>query len=286
MSTRFLDLKMLFHRSLKELYDENEIIAILYAYLHDKWNISKEELYINDRITEKITQEIIEKDLYRLASGEPLQYVCGKTSFYGLPILVDQSVLIPRPETEELVDLIIRKNREKRAITILDIGTGSGAIAIALAKNLPNAKVMALDFSEEALQIAQQNALSNQVSIDFFRFDILHDAFPADFEKMDIIVSNPPYIPKKEKEFLHPNVALFEPPSALFVPNDDPLLFYRKIAERKDCLLKKSGKVYFETHENYHDELQELFLSCGFSDVVSICDINGRSRMMVCGEGV
>lgn len=279
MSHIFYDLKRRFHNSLRMLYEEREIDAILYIYLNDKWQIPKEQLFINDSILEDISFTNVVDDLFRLSQGEPVQYVCGKSSFFGLSFLVNPSVLIPRPETEELVHIVVKEN-ENKSVRILDIGTGSGAIAVTLAKMLPQAEVYALDFSEETLQVARKNGNQNQVSVHFFTFDLLNDFFPTEFEKMDIIVSNPPYIPQKEKVNLHPNVVNYEPHSALFVPDNDPLIFYRCIAEKSISLLKRKGKIYLETYENSHEELGELFLSCGFSNVRSILDINGKARIM------
>ena len=278
----FILLKNKFLHQLQKLYDEREILSIFHFYLLEKWNISKTDVYTkNDKINFLDTEEI-EKDIIRLKQGEPVQYVTGKSSFYGFSVLVNPSVLIPRQETEELGNLIISENQNKENLTILDFGTGSGIIAIALAKNLKNAKVSAVDISEEALQIASQNGCLNNVSIHFFQFDILQDSFEKLGEKYDIIVSNPPYIPERERYNLHKNVTDFEPHQALFVPDDDPLVFYRKILEIGKNLLSSSGKIYFETHENFHNEIETLALKMGYSTIRKMKDINGKSRFVKC----
>ena len=278
----FNKFKKLFLHQLQEIYDEREILAIFYLYLAEKWNITKTDIYIKDSKLDFSNIEEIKSDLVRLKKGEPVQYVVGKSSFYGLSLLVNPSVLIPRPETEELVHLIISENRNKENITVLDIGTGSGAIAIALAKNLKCAKVSAVDISEEILQIASQNACVNDVSIHFFTFDILHGSVEKLGEKFDIIVSNPPYIPEKEKSVLQKNVVNFEPHQALFVPDDDPLVFYKKILEAGKIILSSGGKIYFETYENFHNEIEDFARKTGYSSIRKLKDINGKSRMISC----
>ena len=277
--TSFRILRNLFLDQLQKLYDEREIIAIFYFYLAEKWNVSKTDIYINE-YNSKFNIEEVKSDLARLKEGEPVQYVVGKSSFYGLNFWVNSSVLIPRPETEELVNLVISENRNKKNLTVLDIGTGSGAIAIALAKNLNCAEISAVDISEEALWIASKNAEFNNVFVHFFQFDILHDPIEKLGGKFDIIVSNPPYIPEKERSVLHKNVIDFEPYQALFVPDDNPLIFYGKIFEITKKSLSFGGKIYFETYEKFHDEIEALALKNGFSSVRKIKDINEKPRIV------
>ena len=278
----FLTLKNQFLSQLQEHYDEREILSIFYFYLAEKWNISKIDICTKENEIGFLDIEKMEEDLARLKKGEPVQYVTRKCSFYGFPFKVNSSVLIPRQETEELVHLIVSENKEKENLTVLDIGTGSGAIAIALAKTLIYAKISAVDISEDALQTASQNADLNNVSVDFLQFDILHDSIEKLGKKCDIIVSNPPYIPEKEKSVLHKNVVCFEPHQALFVPNHDPLIFYRRIFEIGKHLLSSEGKIYFETHENFHDEIEILALEMNFSSIQKIKDINGKPRVVSC----
>ena len=217
----------------------------------------------------------------RLKKHEPIQYILGDTEFYGLKFKVNPSVLIPRPETEELVNWIINCHSEQSKeseFKILDIGTGSGCIAISLAKNLPNAKVFALDISEKALKIASQNAENNDVSIEFIQADILD----WDFEDLqfDVIVSNPPYVRELEKEAMSANVLKHEPHLALFVEDGDALLFYRKITEVANRILKPNGQLYFEINENLGDTTKELLLDSRYNSIELKKDIFEKDRMI------
>lgn len=213
--------------------------------------------------------------LGRLKEHEPVQHIIGTTTFYGLEFIVNEHVLIPRHETEELVDLIIKENSE--ASTILDIGCGSGCIAISLKKALPNAVVLACDISPEALEVAKNNAIKHNVEIQFHEKDVLHVAsIPGN---CDIIVSNPPYVQESEKEQMEPNVLNFEPPQALFVPNADPLVFYVAIIELAIRNLNPGGKIYFEINESKGPEVEILMKAAGFKQVRIIQDINNKNRI-------
>ena len=224
-----------------------------------------------------------ESDLERLVSGEPFQYVMGQTEFCGLPFKVTPAVLIPRPETEELVTSIIAENAGRTGLSVLDIGTGSGAIAVTLAKKLPGAMVTALDVSDDALAVASENAEANNVSVSFLKFDILGDAaLPG---RYDLIVSNPPYVPERDKAVMHRNVLEHEPALALFVPDDRPLLFYEAIAEKAVTALNAGGRLYLETYEDYHPELKQLLENYGFVNIESRHDLFGRSRFVVATKG-
>jgi release factor glutamine methyltransferase len=213
-----------------------------------------------------------------LKKGQPIQYILGETSFYGCTIKVDKNTLIPRQETEELVDLIIRENR---GITgkIIDLGTGSGCIAIALSKNLPGADIYASDNSAAAIRMAENNARINHVSIQFFTHDILKP-YTGKIPDVKIIVSNPPYVTESEKKNMHMNILDFEPPGALFVPDNDPLIFYRSILEISQSRLLPYGKVYFEINESKGQEMVSLMKSKGFVDVSIIKDLNGKDRII------
>jgi release factor glutamine methyltransferase len=213
-----------------------------------------------------------------LKKGKPIQYILGETSFYGCTIKVDKNTLIPRQETEELVDLIIRENR---GITgkIIDLGTGSGCIAIALSKNLPGADIYASDNSAAAIRMAENNARINHVSIQFFTHDILKP-YTGKIPDVKIIVSNPPYVTESEKKNMHMNILDFEPPGALFVPDNDPLIFYRSILEISQSRLLPYGKVYFEINESKGQEMVSLLKSKGFVDVSIIKDLNGKDRII------
>lgn len=278
----YASLKAFFVSSLGDLYDTREAVAIFHLYLSAKLRISKVQFYLDagKMVPSDLLQEVME-DIHRLNSGEPVQYVCGRCDFYGIELRVNASVLIPRPETEELVQLIIEENRTTAGLRVLDLGTGSGAIAIALAKHLPDATVVAIDLSEAALAAAQENAGVNNVTVLFEKVDILKE-WPEHFSNFDIMVSNPPYIPESEKRTLHRNVTDFEPGTALFVPDADPLLFYRRIGEIGRVALRKKGQLYFETHDLFHDETEALLFSLGYQTVRKIKDMNGKPRFLTC----
>jgi release factor glutamine methyltransferase len=221
--------------------------------------------------------------LEQLKKEIPIQYILGVTHFYGLEFEVNSAVLIPRPETEELVDWIIQNSKLKAQnskLKILDIGTGSGCIAIALAKNLPNAQVFALDVSEKALATAKKNAEKNQVQLTFIHQSILETVDLA--QEFDIIVSNPPYVRELEKLEIKNNVLDNEPHLALFVEDNDALIFYRKIAQLAQKNLNPKGQLYFEINQYLGKETLNLLLEMGFKNSVLRQDIYGNDRMIQC----
>lgn len=222
-------------------------------------------------------KETVSLIVERLKTYEPIQYILEDTEFFGLPFYVNKNVLIPRPETEELVELILSENSETGLI-ILDIGTGSGAIAIALAKHLKNARVNAWDISHKALDIAVLNSKKNTVDISFKLVDVLKD-YPQS-EKFDIIVSNPPYVMESEKAVMEENVLAFEPHLALFVPDNKALLFYERIADVALEILNKNGKLYFEINQAKGDETVKMLQDKGFSDVELFQDLSKKDRMI------
>ncbi len=220
--------------------------------------------------------------LHRLLLHEPVQYILGETWFCNLRFKVNKHVLIPRPETEELVDWMIedaKKENNEQHLSILDIGTGSGCIAIALKKKLSATHIAAIDVSKDALTTAKENAIDNDVKIDFIQLDFLDESSWEGLQQFDIIVSNPPYIPVNEKEKLDKNVALFEPHTALFVPDHSPLLFYEKIALFAKKHLKENGKIYAETHEEFANATAHVF-SKQFQQVELKQDLQGKNRMV------
>ena len=225
--------------------------------------------------------------LDELKTGKPLQYVLGETEFYGLPFKVDSSVLIPRPETEELVDWIIKEvqnteiGSKSQSIKILDIGTGSGCIPISLKKNIPDAQVFGLDISEKAIETATRNSAMNQTEVRFFKDDILNPVQQEILDtKFSIIVSNPPYVTYAEKDQMHQNVLAFEPHTALFVSNDDPLIFYKTIADFAIGHLEDNGKLFLEINENLAEETIKLIRDMGFTNTTLRTDLRGRDRMI------
>lgn len=220
----------------------------------------------------------LDNALLRLKNHEPIQYILGTTSFYGLEFIVNAHVLIPRQETEELVDLIIKENSElSESEKILDIGCGSGCIAISLKKAFPQTSVNACDISPKALEVAKSNAKKHHVEINFYEKDVLHIAsIPGN---CDIIVSNPPYVIESEKEKMQPNVLQYEPSQALFVSNQDPLVFYTAIIELAFRNLNPGGKIYFEINETKGDDVEILMNAVGFNKVRIIQDLNNKDRI-------
>lgn len=273
-----LELKHLYQNSLNSIYPESEINELFYISIDNRLNMSKVDLLMNINIEVDTTQLIL--DLDRLKSAEPIQYVYQNSIFYDLKFRVTPDVLIPRQETEELVQMILNLNSNTNNIKILDIGTGSGAIAITLAKNLPNAQIFASDFSEKVLQIAHENASNNGTKVTFIKHDILEDHISELPTDLDLIVSNPPYIPFSVLNELHQNVVHYEPHSALFVPDHDPIIFYKKIAEMAFLNLKNGGQLYFETFELFHENIRQYLENVGFSNIQSIKDINGKNRFI------
>lgn len=209
--------------------------------------------------------EEIEK---RLQQSEPIQYILNEAWFYDIPFYVNQSVLIPRPETEELVDWIIKDHKEKQELSIFDVGTGSGCIPVILKRKIPQSEVSSCDISEEALRVAHKNARKHQTEIHFIQSDFLNKENWSSFPKSDIIVSNPPYIPRKEKSLMHDNVLAHEPHLALFVEDSNPLVFYAAIAEAGKTLLTDNGTIYVEIFEGLGNETVALFQSKGFQAVL------------------
>ncbi|HEY5327386.1 MAG TPA: peptide chain release factor N(5)-glutamine methyltransferase [Mucilaginibacter sp.] len=285
-----------YRHGLIKLYDANESEAITLMAVSEICNLSKAkikafpELEVSNQQAEKLADTLIQ-----LKTGKPIQYILGKTEFYGLPFYVNPSVLIPRPETEELVQWVISSvgsdqwavdgrqfavGSGQLAGNILDIGTGSGCIAISLKKKLPNFKVSAIDISIDALNTAKENADLNQVPVDFVEADILNFKSEIVNRKSEIIVSNPPYVTLVDKEQMHSNVTDFEPHSALFVPGDDPLIFYKAIADFAVSHLVPNGLLFFEINENYGEQIIDLLKSKHFKDIELRKDMSGRDRMV------
>lgn len=268
-----------FIETLTPLYDSGEAESFFYLILEDQKQLkridlalqpeavfSKEEVAIWNEILEKLKQYI------------PIQYIIGKTFFFGLEFKVNENVLIPRPETEELVDWIIKNNPQNTELKILDIGTGSGCIAISLAKNLPKATVSAIDVSENALATALKNAKRNNVNVEFLLQNILEtDDLNQQF---DLIVSNPPYVRNLEKEEIKQNVLDHEPHLALFVDDYDALIFYKKITELAKKNLTQNGQLYFEINQYLGKEMMDLLEQNGFQQMELRKDIYGNNRMV------
>lgn len=277
--------KQLFDQCRSELsthYSHPEAQSIAFMLLEYAFGFDKTQVLVNKNAqVDTTTWQKYEDALKRLQQQEPIQYIIGQTEFYGLPFKVQTGVLIPRPETEELVDWIIQ-NHPPQPLHLLDIGTGSGCIAVTLAKHLPQAQVSALDVSPQALSIAQQNAELNQVNIRFIQENILApSALDVADQSLDVVVSNPPYVTPAEKAQMHTNVLAHEPELALFVPQDEPLLFYEAIAQFAQQKLKPKGALYFEINELFGQATQAMMEQKGFTNVEIKKDMFGKDRMAV-----
>jgi release factor glutamine methyltransferase len=270
-----------FKNKLGNSYPENEIRVFVKILLEHYAGLSKTDMVL--KAADNLDLDVImqmEQALDRLEKNEPVQYIIGETEFYGLRLKVNPSVLIPRPETEELVHRIIGNHKKDGRIRILDIGTGSGCIPLALKKNLPDAEVFAIDISEKALKTAQMNAELNHLDVSFSNLDILKEKTNNSLGEFDIIVSNPPYVRQKEKELMHKNVLENEPHLALFVDDDDALVFYRAIIRFAKKHLKKQACLYFEINEAYGKEVTGLLKGCNYGDIKLAKDINGKYRII------
>jgi release factor glutamine methyltransferase len=281
IENKTLDHKTAYHQliqSLVSIYDQREAETIVQYIFEDVFNIRRP---LSDFIFNNKEQSQLENIKTRLLNHEPWQYIIGQADFYGLKFNVNPNVLIPRPETEELVYQILQdlKTSELVQPTILDIGTGSGCIPITIQKENPNTQVSAIDISIAAIQTAQSNAQLNEVQVNFQVFDILNKKHWQELGQFDVIVSNPPYIPNKEKALMHRNVLDHEPQLALFVEDDQPLIFYETIAEFAQAHLNKNGVLYFEINEFSGKATIEVLKKLNYKNVQLIQDMSGRDRI-------
>jgi release factor glutamine methyltransferase len=279
------DYKDIFKKDLLSIYDEQEIDSFFYLILEKMHGLKRLDLALNpEMVLDGMHLKKWKSIVVVLKTQKPIQYILGQTEFYGLPFFVNENTLIPRPETEELVELIIKSAKFRNpssGLKILDIGTGSGCIAISLAANIPNAEVFAIDVSEKALATAKINATKNNVTIHFITEDILKlQNLTKLATPFDIIVSNPPYVRELEKAEIKPNVLNFEPHLALFVEDTDALLFYRKITELAKKNLNTNGQLYFEINQYLGKETATLVEAYGFKNVAVHKDIYGNDRMI------
>lgn len=285
------ELKAHFINSLKDDYPETELISFFFLLTEKILNKTRLDLALDAKY--KVNSEVLkvfDESIIKLKKQVPIQYIVGQTYFFDLTFKITPDVLIPRPETEELVQWILTENNPNKKLTILDIGTGSGCIAISLAKNLKNASVYALDVSKKALEIASYNAKKNKANVTFVHVDIRDDIskFKSVFleKKFDIIVSNPPYVLEKEKKEMQDNVLKHEPALALFVSDDDPLFFYKKITNFSKTYLKDRGEIYFEINENYANKTVALLQANGFLSIKIRQDIYGKERMIKASNAI
>lgn len=289
----FKSYKIIFHQELSDLYDKSEIDAFFYLVLENFHGLKRIDLALNpDMVIDGRSLKKWKKAIKLLKTYMPIQYVLGGTTFCDLPFEVNLDTLIPRPETEELVQFVImnesKANRRGQKINILDIGTGSGCIAISLAKHIPNSEVVAIDISDKAIEMAKKNAKNNGVSVYFAKANILDLDNSNENEisklnmgvKFDIIVSNPPYVRHIEKNQISANVINFEPHLALFVEDSDPLIFYRKILELSQNILKTNGTLYFEINQYLGRETCQLLEEYNFKKIHLKKDIYGNDRFI------
>jgi release factor glutamine methyltransferase len=281
---------------LKGIYDEQEAINITALAIEYITGLSKTE-----RVSKKQEQlsalqsDLLQNHLQRLKTGEPIQYIMNKSWFYGMELYVDKNVLIPRPETEELVqwimddmkvsgkDVFVRKPMEADKTTqlkILDVGTGSGCLALALKKMMPKAEVWGCDVSEEALNVARRNGSTLDIRVDFQGLNFLDLAQQKLLPTIDIVVSNPPYVPLRDKEKMHSNVVDHEPHTALFVSDNDPLTFYKALAEFGKKRLYENGSIYMEIHESAGQDVVDLFKAHEYKKIELKKDMQGKNRMV------
>lgn len=262
---------------LANVYSDGEIKALTRIIATELLGVAQMAFYLKDDIVLTAEQEaLLNNTIERLKKQEPIQYILGYSDFCGLRFKVTPATLIPRPETSELVEWIASETAGN--CNILDIGTGSGCIAVSLAHKLPQSKISAWDISPDALAVATENSKTNGCTIAFEEVDIL--AYEPTDEQFDIIVSNPPYIKENEKEAMHSNVLDWEPHTALFVPDSDPLLFYRAIAKKGLTLLKPGGRLYFEINRAHGKETIEMLAALGYTSIDLRKDFAGNDRMI------
>ena len=278
-----------FNKTLKKLYPTSEIDTFLFLLLEEYLNFKRIDIVLKSNFEISPEDLILLKSSTKLLEQEiPIQYILGKTEFYGFPFILNEHVLIPRPETEELISSILENvlktrsfhtNANEKQLKILDIGTGSGCIPISLKKSLPFAEITAIDVSNEALTIAKKNAVLNKVDINLTQQDILNTTSLN--QLYDVIVSNPPYVRESEKKEIKNNVLNNEPHMALFVEDNNPLVFYNKIAELAKNHLTKNGTLFFEINQYLGKETVELIKLKGFNKIQLKKDIFGRDRIII-----
>lgn len=271
-----------FFAELSSIYPNTEIDSFFLILADEYLNLQRIDITLNPGFNiDNSMLLVLNSTLERLKNEEPIQYIIGTTEFYGFPFLVDKNTLIPRPETEELVEWIlleVEKIKNPKPLHLLDIGTGTGCIPISLAKNLPTANISAIDVSKNALKIASKNAKENNVNVDFIEIDILETETLN--KQFDIIISNPPYVRELEKVEIQNNVLQNEPHLALFVSDDNPLIFYNKIADLAKQHLTKDGLLFFEINQYLGEETVKILSEKGFKNIELRKDMSGNDRMI------
>ena len=282
--TTWLNIQRTFQQELSEIYSPKEAAEIFFILLEDAFGLSKTSYLTNqNEPLDSKTHNSLTKAIEQLKKGRPIQHITGKAYFYGQFFEVNENTLIPRVETEELVVEIIKDHNKLAPISILDIGTGSGCIAISLKLYFEKATVKAIDISAAALAVAQRNSDSLGAEVEFEVIDILsQESHSAATPLLDVIVSNPPYVRELEKSEMHKNVLQFEPASALFVDDQKPLVFYEAIAKYAKGHLKKNGTLYFEINQYLASETKQMLLDAGFSQISVINDLYANERIIKC----
>ncbi len=281
-TNKLIDLIPYFKKKLGVLYSDREVDNLFYWVCEDQFELQKFQVKMGDkRLTESelLTVRTIVK---RLEQKEPIQYILGTTEFYNCKIKVDENTLIPRPETEELVDWVLDNVSKEQAV--LDIGTGSGCIPIALKKAIDSLTVSGLDISAKAIAMAKESAELNDVKVDFIQMDILNPDLEG-LKMYDVIISNPPYVLESDKSQMNENVLSYEPHLALFVADHEPLLFYIAIAKIGLTQLNPGGLLFFEIHENFGKETIEMLEKLGYQNIELREDMQGKDRMIRCCRG-
>ena len=278
------EFKLFFNEALSTIYPKTEIDSFFFILMEEKLKLQRIDTVLKpDFLITKKNLIDLKTIVKRLQKEEPIQYIIGNTEFYGFPFFVDENTLIPRPETEELVAWVLNEtkvlaNNKTIELSILDIGTGTGCIPISLAKNLTSLNISAIDISPEALLIAKQNAILNKVTIEFIELDILNtESLPQEY---DVIISNPPYVRELEKEEIKNNVLENEPHLALFVADENPLIFYNKIADLAKQQLSKNGMLFFEINQYLGKETVNMLVKKGFKNIQLKKDLFGNDRMI------
>ena len=275
------DFELLFQHELQELYDEDEIKAIFLVVVAEKFGLNRTNYQLRKTaIVNQADKAEVLSILQDLKKNRPIQYILNKADFYGEVFQVNESVLIPRQETEELVDLIIKNHKSSQSLKIIDIGTGSGCIPVILSKHLINAQVTTMDISKEAIKTAQENARDLKTQVQFINADIFEWEYIFSDQQYNIIVSNPPYITPGEKQHMNQNVLAYEPELALFIEESAPLIFYDVISSFALKHLAPDGDLYFEINQYLGAEMKELMVKKGFEQVKLIKDINGADRII------
>lgn len=280
-SNKVSDLKKYFVKKLENDFSANEIKLMFALSLEKRLNLSKEDLFFLNEIRLSESDLLFVRTIaHRLLENEPFHYILGETEFFGLKIICDKRALIPRPETEELVAWICAEFPLEK-LQFIDFCSGSGCIALALKSHFSDSNVLGIDISEDAITLSKENALLNKLELDFQVQDVLNASFDEiENESIDCIVSNPPYIPEKDKLKMHENVLNFEPHLALFVENENPFIFYEKITQLASKKLKKGGKLFFEIHEDFAAEIEQILRNYDLKSIEVKEDLQGKKRMV------